>query len=394
MRIRYHRLRRAAAVLLGIVFLLSGLLKIEDPVGTMLIVTEYFKFLHLSFLAPAAKVLGILLGSFEASLGVVLITGIWRKAAAMCSYLLLFLFTVITLLVWIFNPSMDCGCFGQAIHLTHAQSFFKNLVLLALAVIAFTPFQNFGVPPKRKRITAALAMLAVLYAVLYSNTHLPIVDFTDYDWGAELFASLDDDVEGDNHYREAYLYEKDGQQGQFLYGAPDSSWNLVAVDTLFRERLNDPSAQFPILGFSDAEGEYQDRLAAEGSVVVFSVYDPAHAPWERIQKQYHAVEEAGGRPLLLVASYPGEVDAFGIPFDLAVYYADYKTLITLNRSNGGGSHFHEGELINKWISRGFPKDIHYELSADPVDLSIRYISQRRIKVQGFCLYLAALLLLV
>ena len=394
MKRAHHRLRRFAAILIGIVFLVSGLLKIADPVGTMLIVTEYFKFFHLGFLLPIAKGTGIVLALAETLTGIALITGVLRETAAVATWILLGFFTLVTLILWIFNPVMDCGCFGEAIHLSHAQSFWKNVILLVLACIAFLPMKDFGEPKPLKRVAAALSALSVLVAVIYSNTHLPLADFTAFDWGAELFASLDDDVEADNHYKAAFIYEKDGRQGSFfLENLPDSSWTFVKVDTVFQEGPV-PGKEHPILGFRDAEGEYQDHLAAEGKVVVLSVYDPAKAPWERIGKHYRAAVEAGARPLLLVASSTEEVDSFGIPIDLTVYYADYKTLITLNRSNGGGSYFCEGELIDKWASRDFPKDLAGELAADPVDLSTNRIIKRRIQAQGFGLYLAAILMLL
>ena len=390
----HHRLRRFAAILIGIVFLVSGLLKISDPVGTMLIVTEYFKFFHLAFLIPIAKGIGILLALVETLTGIALITGVLRKVAAYATWGLLWVFTLVTLLLWIFNPVMDCGCFGEAIHLSHAQSFLKNVILLALACLAFLPMKDFGEPKPLKRVAAALGALSVLVAVVYSNTHLPLMDFTAFDWGSELFASLEDEVEADNHYKAAFIYEKDGKQGSFfLDNLPDSSWTFVKVDTVFQQGPV-PGKDHPILGFRDAGGEYQDQLAAEGKVVVLSVYNPAKAPWERIRKHYQAVEAAGARPLLLVACSNEEVDSFGIPIDLMVYYADYKTLITLNRSNGGGSYFCEGELIDKWASRGFPKDLSGELAAEPVDLSTNRIIKRRIQAQGFCLYLAAVLMLL
>lgn len=395
MKHSHQRWRRRAAVLLGIVFLISGLLKLADPVGTMLIVTEYAKFFHVSFIIPAARVLGILLGLLESVLGVILITGVLRKVAAISASVLLGLFTLVTIILWIANPNMDCGCFGQAIHLSHAQSFFKNVFLLALAAFAFLPWKEFGAPKRRKWVASALAVVALLYAVLYSNTHLPIVDYTDFNWGAELFASLDDDVELDNHYQTAYVYEKNGRQGTFfLSQLPDSTWTFVRADSLF---VLGPARKngHPILSFRNAEGEYCDSLAANGKVVVFSVYDPAKAPWERLQKQYQAVEAVGGRPLLMVATSPDAVDTFGIPIDLTVYYADFKTLISLNRSNGGGAHFDDGELVHKWPTNDFPENIDYELNiVDPVEQSSYMISRRHIKAEGFVLYLAALLILL
>ena len=389
MRASYQRLRRAAAFLVGVTFLVSGLLKIADPVGTMLIMREYFRFFQVSFLEPAARVLGILLALLEASLGIALITGVMRKMAARLTYALLGFFTIVTLVLWILNPTMDCGCFGEAIHLTHAQSFWKNVILLALAVIAFTPFHDFGKARGDRMVAAGVAFLGVLLALYYSNTHLPVADFTEFDWGVELYASLDEDVTDDAQYNAAYIYEKDGEEEVFTLDAlPDSTWTFVGVDTVFRKESS-VLAEYPVLSFRDAEGEYQDRLAAQGCVVVFSVYDPSTAGWEVLKEQYSAVVAAGGTPLVLVSALPEDVPE-GVP----TYFADYKTLITLNRSNGGGSFFNEGELVNKWDASHFPEDLVADFAADPVDLSTRYIVRRRLRMQGFCVALAAVLLLL
>jgi hypothetical protein len=66
----------------------------------------------------------------------------------------------------------------------------------------------------------------------------------------------------------------------------------------------------------------------------------------------------------------------------------------VNRSNGGGTYFNEGELVNKWDARHFPETLAQDFEADPVDLSTRYIVKRRLYTQGFCVYLAALLILL
>lgn len=392
---KHISLRRLAAVIIGIVFLIAGLIKLSDPVGAGLKVAEYFKFFHLRALLPAARAAGITLALLESSLGVALITGVLRKFTAWATTALLGFFTLVTLILWIFNPSMDCGCFGEAVHLSHAKSFWKNVVLLVLAGLSFFPFGDFGKTPRRKIVSACIAVTSLVLATIYANTHLPLVDFTDFHLGSELFASLEDDLAADNHYLESRVYEKDGKQGRFYpgYYPSDMSWKLVQTDTVFwKGPLS--SDIFPILSFRNAEDVYLDRMAAEGQVMVFSVYDPAKAPWERLQRQFHAVEEAGALPLLLVACAPSQVDDYAIPYDLTVYYADYKTLIALNRDNGGCTYFYEGELIEKWMSRDFPKDLPGILAADPVNLSTYRITRHRLTAQGFCLYLAALLALV
>ena len=79
-----------------------------------------------------------------------------------------------------------------------------------------------------------------------------------------------------------------------------------------------------------------------------------------------------------------------------VYLADYKPLITLNRANGGATYFNDGELIAKWSPRDVPEteELKGLLDREPVGLSTDFITGRRIKAQGFALYLLALLLLL
>ena len=390
MKKAHQRLRRFCAILIGLVFLASGLLKLMDPVGTGLIVSEYFKFFHLGFLQGAAKAFGMVLSLVEAITGAALLTGVHRKITAFITSLLIIFFTIITLILWIANPEMDCGCFGEAVHLTHGQTLLKNLVLLALALIAFLPFRNFGIPRKGKYAAFLLAVPSLIFALWYSHRHLPMVDFTEFAPGCELLASLDNDYQAMDGKVPTFIYERDGQRGSFtLDNLPDSTWTFIAVDTLTRSGLYKRS-EHPVLSFRDEAGTYQDELAVLDRVVVFSVYDPDDAPWDRIRAQKADAASCGATPLVLTV--PGE----GIPQDLVVYYADFKPLITLNRSNGGASYFNEGELISKWSSPDVPSGDRLKavLDGEPVSVSTDFIVGRRIRAQGFTLYLLALLLLL
>ena len=388
MKKAHHRLRRLCAFLIGLVFLASGLLKLLDPVGTGLIISEYLKFFHIGFLQGASKALGMGLSLLEAATGAALVTGVFRKTTAIVTSVLVLFFTAITFILWLANPEMDCGCFGEAIHLTHAQTLLKNLVLLALALVAFLPFQNFGVPRRGKYVAFFLALPSLVFALWYNHRHLPMIDFTEFAPGVELFASLDNDYQEMDGKVPTFIYERDGQRGSFsLNNLPDSTWTFVGVDTLSRSGLYKSEAK-PVLSFRDAEGTYEDERAVLGKVMVFSVYDPAKADWERIGSQAAEARSCGATPLLLTV--PGE----NVPQD--VYFADYKPLITLNRANGGATYFNDGELVAKWSPRDVPEgsDLKGLLERDPVDVSTEFTVQRRIRAQGFTLYLLALLLLL
>ena len=388
MKKAHHRLRRFCAILIGLVFLASGLLKLLDPVGTGLIVSEYFKFFHLGFLQGTAKALGMVLSLLEATTGAALICGVFRKTTAVVTSVLVVFFTIVTLILWIAKPEMDCGCFGEAIHLTHGQTLLKNVVLLALAAVAFIPFQNFGVPRKGKYVAFFLAIPSLVFALCHNARHLPMIDFTEFAPGAELFASLDNDYQEMDGKVPTFIYERNGQRGSFTLDAlPDSTWTFVGVDTLSRSGMYKNAAK-PVLSFRDADGEYQDELAVLGKVMVFSVYDPEDADWDRIRTQAAEARVCGATPLILAV--PGE----DTPED--VYLADYKPLITLNRANGGATYFNDGELISKWSPRDVPEgeELRSLLDREPVVASTDFIVGRRIRAQGFSLYLLALLLLL
>ena len=372
MKKAHHRLRRLCAFLIGLVFLASGLLKLLDPVGTGLIISEYLKFFHIGFLQGASKALGMGLSLLEAATGAALVTGVFRKTTAIITSVLVLFFTAVTFILWLANPEMDCGCFGEAIHLTHAQTLLKNLVLLALALVAFLPFQNFGVPRRGKYVAFFLALPSLVFALWYNHRHLPMIDFTEFAPGVELFASLDNDYQEMDGKVPTFIYERDGQRGSFsLNNLPDSTWTFVGVDTLSRSGLYKSEAK-PVLSFRDAEGNYEDERAVLGKVMVFSVYDPAKADWQRIGSQAADARSCGATPLLLTV--PGE----NVPQDAC--FAD----------------FNDGELVAKWSPRDVPEgsDLKGLLERDPVDVSTEFTVQRRIKAQGFALYLVALLLLL
>lgn len=400
---RFHyNLRRFCTFLIGLVLFFAGSLKLMDPVGTGLIVTEYLRFLHLGFLQPAAPAIGITLSLAEALTGTALLTGTFRKAAALLASLLILLFTGLTLAVLLRNPDMDCGCFGEAIHLTHLQSFLKNAVLLLLALCAFVPFKAFGRPRPRKYIAFGLIAAGLIGGLVRSALKLPAIDFTPFAPSAELYASQDNPTQADDGLLPAYIYEKDGKRGAFaLHTLPDSTWTFVGIDTLQRSNYIPPT-HIPILAFTDADGEYQDERATLGKVIALSVYEPAALDpeqWHDLGEFGKMAARSGMTPLYLVAASPEQTVLWNIPQSVrnAMYQADPRTLVSLNRSNGGATYIDDGVIVRKW-ARGFlpeEKDIRWLVeSADPTDETVSTVTRGRLRYQGFLLYSFALMLLL
>ena len=144
MRYFLFRMKRFFGFITGFVFFISGILKVMDPVGAGLVMKEYFRFLHLGFLNGTAQAFGFTFALAEMILGAGLITGVWKRAMAQLAIVLQTLFTLLTLTLVIFQPEMDCGCFGEAVHLTHGETFVKNIILLTLLLIYYIPGSKIG----------------------------------------------------------------------------------------------------------------------------------------------------------------------------------------------------------------------------------------------------------
>lgn len=348
----HHSFRRFCALLIGLVFFVSGMLKLMDPVGTGLKMAEYFKFLHLDFLLPAGKGFGVAFALLEVLVGAALVSGIARKLAAIVVLALIAFFTGLTLALYLVNPEMDCGCFGEAIHLTHLQSLMKNVVLLVLALIAFIPLSDGYEARKPKKWGFAVVSLLTLVFTVYSLRSLPLEDFTAFSYGSQILsgATGDDDLQEEN---------------------------------------------LAVLSFSDVFGEYCDDLAGVGEVLAVSVYEPERLDslqWARIATVVNDALVCGVRPLVLTPS------ADGVPMTLGecLYFADYKTLLTMNRSNGGATYLSDGLIVDKWTLKDLPtgEDLSALLSSEPVEAAASSSTHGRLAFQGMLLLCVALLILL
>ena len=403
--IRY-RLRRLFALIIGIVFLLSGIFKLLDPVGAGLVVEEYYRFFHLGFMMPTAKVVAVAMALLEALLGAALISGIWRKPVAIITTVLLGFFTLLTLFLAIFNPAMDCGCFGEVIHLTNLQTFLKNVILLFIASIAFVPFKDFGDSRKRKYIAFYVVAASILAFTFYSLKYIPLVDYTAFTPGSTLFSSKDSGEEDRDDYMATFIYEKNGQEGAFtLDKLPDSTWTFVRTETIKVNRA-ERKDNVPVLSFTDSTGTYMDDLASNGNVLVMSVYAPEKLKgdsWTKVSEVITGSDKAGFKPILLITGTGRTLDGLDVIvpdvkeiLKQSSFFSDRKTLLSLNRSNGGATWFNDGELIQKFPANKLPSDdqILNMTGYDPTESMLRSSSKGQIRFQGFILYALAILLLL
>lgn len=349
---------RLSRILFSLTFILSGIFKLIDPVGTGLIVGEYLHFMHLDFISGAREWLGIALASAEFVIGIGVLIGLKLRYFSIGALGLISFFTLLTLYLAIYNPISDCGCFGEAIHLTNTQTFVKNVILLLLALLIFfgrKSSSDLG-PDSLQYCFMLLSLGAALSLAIYSKVHIPVIDFTAYNVGTDLH-----DVGSEVGYQTSFIYEKDGEQRDFtLDNLPDSTWTFVDSKT---EQLWGSTAM--------AQIDFQLHSLSD-TLLVVSAYDPDKLS-DKWWKAYKELEQRGFEAGLQVALYTpyGGDDCFA---------SDRKSLLTLNRSNGGVTWISEGVIVQKWSSHRL-KDIDVQQIRDK-DVDI-VILQHRIEEQVF-----------
>lgn len=381
------RLKRFCGYAVGFVFFISGLLKLMDPVGAGLVMKEYFKFMHIGFLSGGATTFGVAFALAETLIGTALITGVWKKSVALAAVLLQGFFTLLTLALLIFKPEMDCGCFGEAIHLTHSQTFIKNIILLGLPLIYYIPAKLLNKPKPKKYVSFGLVTVSSIAFALYSLLYIPMADFTAFKPGVEINREAHS---AENTYEAVFVYSKDGNEQTFsLESLPDSTWTFVRTETISQPQEAKPATTISIYNES---GQYADSLLTHGRVMVISAYDKlSPKDINRITSFAKNTQEAGFTPILLTAS-----EEIASPDGLTRYFCDYKTLITLNRSNGGLTYIDNGMIIRKWAKRNLPdlEDLTDLSDMDATESFIERDSKTSLAFQGFLLYVFAVMLLL
>ena len=355
-------LRRLCAVILGIVFFTAGVLKLVDPVGAGLVVRDYLGFFHLGFLSFGAKAFGFIFAYAECICGAALLTGVFRRFFSIAVSALVCFFTFLTLILAIFNPPMDCGCFGEAVHLSNLQTFLKNLVLLGLCLAAFLPYRDTGIGRIRKMMAFGVVSVLTLWFGIWSLRNVPLVEFTDFAIGKEIVS------EGNvSDFKATFVYTKDGEEKTFTVdNLPDTTWTFVCSRV---ESDMPPRSAFD-LGMPEL---------STGRYMLVDIYDPLALRgdyFERLAAFKKASEDAGFTVLVLS--------------DL-----DHKMMITLSRSNGGVVRVEDGMVTGKYVASKLPgaEEISRMTSESATEDMMEARRRGRIRLQ-LCAATALLLMII
>ncbi|GAB2696622.1 DoxX family protein [Mucilaginibacter koreensis] len=361
-------------IAVGLLFIFSGLIKANDPLGFSYKLQEYFEVFHLTALNGLALSTAILLCALEMLLGFALIIGIRVNAVAWGLLLLIVFFGFLTFYSAYFKVVQTCGCFGDAIPLTPWQSFSKDMVLLALVLVLFFNRKQMQLLVNQK-LENTLLIIAVIASVgvgLYTYNFLPVIDFLPYKVGANLPNEMKtppgaqpDEYELTYHLKnKSTSATKDITDKEYLKSGiwKDANWQVQGdperrlVKTGFTPKIRDLSIQ-------DAQGNsYTDELLSNPFYSLWIVaYDLKHTNAEAIDRAnalaMNLTQNYNVRTVFLTSANAQEATAFAKAHRLVseIFYADGVPLKTMVRANPGLILLKNGTVVNKWHYHTMPK---------------------------------------
>ncbi len=205
-------------VIVGVLFIFSGLIKANDPMGLSYKMLEFFEVWGIHFLDNYAVAFALLMNGFEIIAGVAVLLGWQMRTFSWLLLLLIIFFTFLTGYALLSGKIKTCGCFGDCIPLTAKQSFIKDLILLVLIVFIFLK-RNTIAPLLPRGINAALVSLTIVFCIIfqwYVLTYLPVVDCLPYKPGNNLIEqmTIPEGAQPDS-FAIKFVYKKDGKDVAF-----------------------------------------------------------------------------------------------------------------------------------------------------------------------------------
>jgi len=352
--------------LLAVVFIFSGFVKGVDPLGSAYKFHDYFMAFHLNFLDPLTLTFSFVLCAAELAIGLLLLFGVQLRIAAWGAFIFMLVFTPLTLVLAIFNPVSDCGCFGDAIHLSNWQTFFKNILFFAAALLLFLKRKTLSMMyPKWKEYTlfAALIVLSFLPSI-DGYLNLPMYDFRPYKIGVNISNDMKTpDGSPADEYSTILYYQKDGVVKEFdesNYPWDDSTWTFVdAKSTLVKKGYTPPISNFSL---HTVEGEDITERFINSPGYSFFVVAPRlekanPESFKKLTEIYYKANTLGHNFICATSTPSDQIADFklinAIPFPIVT--ADEVTLKTIVRANPGLLILYNGTIIGKWHWRNFPE---------------------------------------
>ena len=362
-------------IIVGILFIFSGLIKANDPLGLTYKMQEFFEVwgtsfpsLHslMMFLNDYALAFSIITITLEVVVGVALLLGWATRFFSWLLLLLIIFFTFLTGYAVLSGKIRECGCFGNCIPLTAMQSFIKDLVLCVLILLIF-----FGARYIRPIFRGGMNFIVLCVTILlvvglqwYVLVRLPVFDCLPFKKGnniLELRKMPADAVQDKMEFK--FVYEKNGEKKEF--GAaelPDSSWTFVNRKDIVVEKgkNNEPPIKDFFLNTLSGTDSTDAILNNPGEYYLFMIRDLAKHDYKWVDnfKKFYSDAKQKNRPVIVIASQATAAQQFfnvKNNFNVPVLSCDAVALKTAARTDPA-LYLMKGPIIQKkWGSAEIEK---------------------------------------
>lgn len=350
---------------LALVFAFSGFVKAVDPMGTMFKMADYAEAFGVAA-PPALLWIGAwALIMLEYVMGVALFFGLYRRFYLWLMITFLGVMTPLTLVLALTNPVNDCGCFGDAVALTHWQTFGKNVGLLLMAIIVLVCHKRIWrvISERTQWLVFVYAMASIVIFMQYNIRHLPAMDFRPYAIGTNIVdaMTIPDDAPQDE-YETLFVLEKDGVQRTFTFdNYPDSTWTFVSRENrLISKGYVPPIADFHLMTL-DGEDVTWNVLEYPGYTFLMVARNLGRANEGLLDviNDLHDYAKIGGHPFYMLTSSNIAAIEEWVEHTGAAYpflQADEVLLKTMVRANPGLIVLKDATVIGKWSAADMPRD--------------------------------------
>lgn len=344
-------------ILVGVLFIISGFIKLNDPLGFSYKLQEYFgaDVLNTEFLIPYALGISVIVVVLEVVLGVFLLIGYKPKLTVYSILAMIVFFTFLTFYSAYFDKVKDCGCFGDALKLTPWESFTKDVVLLVLILALVFGIKHIK-PLFSKLPTTALALLSFLVSLWFGYhvlMHLPAIDFRAYEIGKNIQKGMEIPENAAKPILEyTWTFKVNGEDQEILTNGsyPTVDGEYVSVET----KEIDAGYIPPIQDFS-IESDNEDLTTyylEKDNLVIVTMYSIQHGETDGKAKLKAFTDKAIKKGYTVIGlTSSGTEDKqqikadYNLNFDF--YLCDEKVIKTIVRSNPGIVVLKKGTVTNK-----------------------------------------------
>ena len=347
----------------GGLFIFSGLIKLNDPVGTKIKMEEYFGVFaedfgsFFSLFIPASLEIGMIMIILEIVLGVAVLIFYRMRVTTVLLLVLMVFFTFLTFYSAYFNKVTDCGCFGDAIKLTPWESFIKDVILM-IPVLHLFWYRKTYVPVLRKReghLVVGVATFVSLFLGIYAIRHLPFIDFRAYRIGNHIPTQMQPEEQPVFEY--VFVRKDNGEEVRSeKYLMDTTQYKYQSVVQLNEDKTRPKITDYAV---SSVDGEDVTAQTFEGARLFIVIYDVTKASVENIDDIVHLSKHLEGKidMMVLTASGSDQFEAFRHEHQLAVpyFFADATVLKTIVRSNPGITLWVDGTVKGMWHHNDTPE---------------------------------------